>query len=174
MAHLIKKFLVFSLQVITTSCLLTSNTFAADLSKAERIKAPKAPLPGLTSPESFSGDTSKAPITVIQFWASWCTGCGVVMGQMMDTLSKNQKLGYVTVSLDESKDTAMKFFANKEEKSKQALQRSYLDASGASFAEQNGVESLPYLLVVDQKGVIIKRIKGHPTKSDLDNLTKQQ
>lgn len=159
---------------VLAALLLTSETgLAASSGKSEKIKAPKAPLPALVSSDSFSGDTSKAPLTVIQFWASWCTGCGVVMGQMTDLLNQNQKVGYVTVSLDETKDVAMKFFANKDEKTQKARNKSFLDASGASFAEQNGVESLPYLLVVDKQGSIIKRIKGHPTKADLELFTKK-
>jgi thioredoxin-related protein len=82
-------------------------------------------------------------------------------------------VAYVTVSLDESKDVAMKFFGNKSEKTQQSINRSYLDASGASYAEQNGVESLPYLIMVDKQGKIVKRIKGHPSKSDLELLSKK-
>ena len=140
---------------------------------AEKVKQPKSPLPALVTKNMFTGDTGKKSLTVIQFWASWCTGCGTVMGQMTDLVGKNSKLGYVTVSLDESKDVAMKFFSNKEEKAKSALPVSYLDASGAGFAEPNGVESLPYMIVVDKNGSVVKRIKGHPTKSDIEFLSKK-
>ena len=153
--------------------LLSDPGLAAGGSKAEKVKNPKSPLPGLVGTTSFSGDVNKNPLTVIQFWASWCTGCGTVMGQMTELLSKNPKLGYVTVSLDETKDVAMKFFTNKDVKARGALSTSYLDASGASFAEPNGVESLPYLIVVDKSGSIVKRIKGHPSKTDIDFLSKK-
>lgn len=152
--------------------MLSDPGLAAAGAKAEKVKAPKTALPALSSASTFSGDTSKSNLTVIQFWASWCTGCGTVMGQMTDILKKNKKLGYVSVSLDETKDVAMKFFTNKEEKAKGALPVSYLDASGASFAEPNGVESLPYLLVVDKSGSVLKRIKGHPSSADLEFLSK--
>lgn len=140
---------------------------------SEKLKAPKSPLPGLVGSGSFSAASTKNPLTVIQFWASWCTGCGTVMGQMTDLIGKNPKLGYMTVSLDETKDVAMKFFSNKDVKARGALSASYLDASGASFAEPNGVESLPYLIVMDKNGSIVKRIKGHPTKADIEFLSKK-
>ena len=162
------------LATITFGWLLLSDPgLAASSASAEKVKLPKTPLPGLVGSSAFSGDTAKKSLTVIQFWASWCTGCGTVMGQMTDLIGKNPKLGYVTISLDESKDVAMKFFSNKEEKTKSALNVSYLDASGAGFAEPNGVESLPYLIIVDKSGAVVRRIKGHPTKSDLDFLVKK-
>lgn len=153
--------------------MLSDPGLAAGPSKTEKVKNPKAPLPGLVGSTSFAGEINKNPLTVIQFWASWCTGCGTVMGQITDVISKNPKLGYVTVSLDETKDVAMKFFSNKDVKARGALSASYLDASGASFAEPNGVESLPYLIVVDKNGAIVKRIKGHPSKTDIDFLSKK-
>ncbi len=152
--------------------MLSDPGLAGNNPKMEKVKSPKNPLPALSTSASFSGDTSKNSLTVIQFWASWCTGCGTVMGQMTDILKKNKKLGYVSVSLDETKDVAMKFFSNKEEKAKGALPVSYLDASGASFAEPNGIESLPYLLIVDKNGSVLKRIKGHPSSADLEFLSK--
>jgi thiol-disulfide isomerase/thioredoxin len=161
------------LATITFSWLLLSDPGVANsATKTDQMKRPQKPLPGLVGSNSFQGITNKAPLTVIQFWASWCTGCGTVMGQMTDLKQKNTKLGYVTVSLDESKDVAMKFFSNKQKKEKAALPVSYLDASGTGFAEPNGVDSLPYLIVVDQSGAVVKRIKGHPTKADLEFLAK--
>jgi thiol-disulfide isomerase/thioredoxin len=159
------------LATITFGWLLLSDPGLA--ASTDKVKLPKTPLPGLVGAGSFAGNTGKKSLTVIQFWASWCTGCGTVMGQMTDLVGKNSKLGYVTISLDESKDVAMKFFLNKEDKAKSALPVSYLDASGAGFAEPNGVESLPYMIVVDKSGAVVKRIKGHPTKDDIDFLVKK-
>jgi len=161
------------LRALVTSLIATAFFSHPGFSATDLLKKPKAPLPSLNGGPSFAGETSKAPLTVVQFWASWCTGCGVVMGQMSDLISNRPDVGYVTVSLDESKDMAMKFFGNKPEKTQQALGRSYLDASGATYAEQNGVESLPYLILVDKQGKIVKRIKGHPSKTDLELLSKK-
>jgi thiol-disulfide isomerase/thioredoxin len=166
-----KKTFRVMLTVLVGWLMLSDPGLAAAGPKTEKVKAPKSALPALSSTTTFAGDTSKNNLTVIQFWASWCTGCGTVMGQMTDIMKKNKKLGYVSVSLDETKDVAMKFFTNKEEKAKGALPVSYLDASGASFAEPNGVESLPYLLVVDKSGSVLRRIKGHPSASDLEFLS---
>jgi len=161
------------LRTLVTSLIAMAFFSHPGFSATDLLKKPKAPLPSLNAGPSFAGETSKAPLTVVQFWASWCTGCGVVMGQMTDLISNRTDVGYVTVSLDESKDVALKFFGNKSEKAQQAIARSYLDASGASYAEQNGVESLPYLILVDKQGTIVKRIKGHPSKTDLELISKK-
>ena len=145
----------------------------AGFGSEEKVKAPKAPLKSLSGDATFAGDTSKSDVTVIQFWASWCTGCAVIMTQMTEVLATKPQTGYVTISLDETSETAMKYFANKPVAAKDVLKRSFLDASGQSFAELNSVDSLPYLLIVSKDGKIIKRVKGHPTKADLALLTKK-
>jgi thiol-disulfide isomerase/thioredoxin len=148
-------------------CLISSPALAG----ADKLLAPKKPLEALEGVSRFTGDVSGNEITVVQYWASWCTGCAVVMAEMTDLLAKRQGIGYVTVSLDDSRDLAMKFFANKSDIVKATINRAYLDPSGATFSEPVGVDSLPYLMFVRKDGTIVKRIKGHPTKSDLELLT---
>jgi thiol-disulfide isomerase/thioredoxin len=148
-------------------------TASAALAAEDKVKAPKSPLKSLSGDTKFVGDASKSDVTVIQFWASWCTGCSVVMAQMTDLLANQPHIGYVTVSLDEKADTAMKYFANKPGMTKDTISKSYLDASGQTFSELNGVDSLPYLLIVSKDGTVLKRVKGHPTKADLALLTRK-
>jgi thiol-disulfide isomerase/thioredoxin len=136
------------------------------------LKAAKVPLQSLTGSPAFTGAGLKSELTVIQFWASWCTGCAVVMAQMSEMLPKHPHVGYVSVTLDEKIAESMKFFANKSEITKKALPLSYIDPSGEAFSQLNGVDSLPYLILVNKEGKIIKRIVGHPTKDDLDLMTK--
>lgn len=158
--------IIKNLIALTVLC-MAGYGFGAD----DKIKAPKAPLKSIADGSTYAADTSKSDVTVIQFWASWCTGCGVVMTQMTDILATHPQTGYVTISLDETADIAMKFFANKPATTKDVIKRSFLDASGQSFAELNGIDSLPYLLIVNKDGKIIKRVKGHPTKADLALIT---
>lgn len=136
------------------------------------LKTPKVPLQSLTGSPAFTGDGFKHELTVIQFWASWCTGCAVVMAQMGEMLPKHPHVGYVSVTLDEKIAESLKYFSNKNEITKKALPLSYIDPSGEAFSQINGVDSLPYLILVNKEGKIIKRIVGHPTKSDLELMTK--
>jgi thiol-disulfide isomerase/thioredoxin len=150
-------------------------SFTSQLSWAagKTINAPKPQLQAIASTNVFQGDVSKSDVTVIQFWASWCTGCGVVMAQISELTAQHPTMGYVSVSLDETKETALKFFANKSPATQQMITKSFLDPSGQSFAELNHVESLPYLIVVDKSGHVLKRIQGHPSKSDVEFLIKK-
>lgn len=155
--------------LLAVMCLVSTPALAS----GDKLKTPKKALESLEGESRFSGDLSGREITAVQFWASWCTGCATVMADISQLLSTRQDIGYVTVSLDESRDVALKFFANKSEIVRSNLKRSYLDPSGGLFAEAMGVESLPYLIFVRKDGTIVKRIKGHPSKSDLDFLTKK-
>lgn len=133
-------------------------------------------LPKPTNPlQSLVGDTEllatkRGDLVIYQFWASWCAGCGQVMPQIAKILEGKPQVSYVSISIDENKDLALKFFANKPEAAKFALPKSYLDSSGKNFAEPSGVDSLPYLIVTDKNGTVIKRFKGHPNQQELEKL----
>ena len=137
------------------------------MANGDKLGTPKKHLEALDGGSKFSGELAGRDLTVVQYWASWCTGCAVVMGEISDIVKTRQDIGYVTISLDETRDVAMKFFANKSEVVQSTIKRSYLDPSGMTFAEAAGVDSLPYLMLVGKDGTILKRIKGHPTKSDM-------
>jgi thiol-disulfide isomerase/thioredoxin len=161
-AHVIKK-IVMMIGLMATSV----------MASPDKLAAPQKPLTALDGGSQFSGEFSGRAVTVVQYWASWCTGCAVVMGEISEILQSRKDIGYVTISLDETREVAMKFFGNKSELVQSAIKRSYLDPSGAMFAERAGVDSLPYLMFVGKDGTIIKRIKGHPTKADLALLRTQ-
>ena len=155
--------------VIASLLLSASSGFAGE----DKIKSPKTRLPSLTGNSTFAGDSFREDLTIIQFWASWCTGCAAVMSQINELLPNHPDVGYVSISLDETKDVALKYFVNKSETTRKAVKNSFLDASGETFSQLNGVETLPYLLIVDKHGLILKRILGHPTKDDLELITKK-
>lgn len=115
----------------------------------------------------------KGDVVIYQFWASWCTGCGLVMSQLGKTLENYPKVSYVSVSLDETKDMALKFFANKPDAAKFALSKSFLDDSGKYFAEGSKVDSLPYVIIAKRDGTVIKRFKGHPSQQELESVLKK-
>jgi thiol-disulfide isomerase/thioredoxin len=159
---------VFRKSVVILCMTLGANT---GYSSEAKLKVPKMGLPSLSGGAVFNGANFKSDVTVIQFWASWCVGCAVVMSQMSEILVQHPDLGYVSISLDEAPAVALKYFSNKNETTKKALNFSYLDASGEMFSAPNGVDTLPYLIVVDKQGTIIKRIQGHPTKADVELFT---
>jgi thiol-disulfide isomerase/thioredoxin len=145
-----------------------SDTFAA----GDKLAKPSKPLPALSGSGQLAG-VDKGDLVIYQFWASWCTGCGTVMSQLGKTLESFPKVAYVSVSLDETKDVALKFFANKPDAAKFALSKSYLDDSGKYFAEASKVDSLPYVIVAKKDGTILKRFKGHPSQQELESLLKK-
>ena len=159
----------FLRSIVFAIAALTSSEVFAD---ADKLVKPSKPLPSLTG-NSQLASVDKGDLVLYQFWASWCTGCGNVMAQLSKTLESYPKVSYVSVSLDETKDVALKFFANKPEAAKFALSKSFLDDSGKYFAEPSKVDSLPYVILAKKDGTIIKRFKGHPSQQDLESLLKK-
>jgi thiol-disulfide isomerase/thioredoxin len=153
-------------------CALTFFAAGNLLAAVDQIPKPSKPLPALSGTTQFA-EAAKGDLVIYQFWASWCTGCGNVMAQLAKTLEAHPNVSYVAISLDETKDVALKFFANKPEAAKFALSRSYLDDSGKYFAEPSKVDSLPYIIIAKKDGTVIKRFKGHPAQQELESLLKK-
>ncbi len=134
------------------------------------MKSPAKPLAAISGDAKFDGNYSADDVTVVQFWASWCVGCAEVMAEMSGILQTRKDIGFVSISLDETKELAVKYFANKSDIVKATMPRAFLDPSGALFSEANSVDSLPYLIFVKKDGTVLRRVAGHPKKSDMDFL----
>lgn len=159
---------IASFMLLLSMFVSSSTAFAS----TDKLAKPSIPLPALAGAAQLTG-VQKGDLVIYQFWASWCTGCGEVMTQLGKTLQSFPKVSYVSISLDETKDVALKFFANKPEAAKFALSKSYLDDSGKYFAEASKVDSLPYVIIAKKDGTIIKRFKGHPAQQELESLLKK-
>lgn len=99
---------------------------------------------------SVAEEVAKHKVTVIDFWASWCAPCLNEMPNMV-ALYANQKdngLGIIGISLDNDYD---KWQEAVERFGMEWLQLSELRGWESTPARQNGVNSIPYTIVVDSK-----------------------
>ena len=108
-------------------------------------------------------------VTVIEFFAAWCEGCSAVM-QKLEKISSGGSGQFKVVSVDETVSQARGYFKRKPE-IKHLRKIAYFDKE-ASFAEQLGVESLPAVFVIGKDGRVIKKVHGHPTEQDYQQIRK--
>jgi hypothetical protein len=114
------------------------------------------------------GETlSKHDVTLVQFWASWCVGCGEVMVEMSQRTKKDPSLGFASVSIDEDMATARGYFASKPNDVKKAMNFVLLDAGGEKVATSLNISELPYLVVATNDGRVHESFRGHPRPEDL-------
>jgi thiol-disulfide isomerase/thioredoxin len=128
----------------------------------------KLPLVGSKQKKSASEILKGKKVSIVQFWASWCVGCGEVMADLAERSKKDTSVGFVTVSLDEDMPTAVRYFKAKPEAVRQALPNALLDKAGEKVAEPLSIKSLPALAILGSDGSIAQIINGHPKAEELD------
>lgn len=107
-------------------------------------------------PMSIMQEIGRNKITIIDFWASWCGPCRNEMPHMVALYDKYKAkgLGIVGISLDNKQkdwETATKTLGIK------WPQMSDLKGWDNAAARMFNIRSIPQVIVVDQKGVILKK-----------------
>lgn len=121
---------------------------------------------------SIMSEVGKNKITIIDFWASWCSPCRQEMPFMVELYNtyKEQGLGIVGISLDEDADAW--------QLATQKLgitwpQMSDLKGWNNAAAQQFSVNSIPHTIVVDQQGKILRRgLRGEALKEFVESQLK--
>lgn len=114
------------------------------------------------------GDTlGKYDVTVIQFWASWCVGCGEMMSELAKRTKVDSSVGYASVSIDEDLATAQRYFKSKPADVKAAIPNALLDEEGNKIASPLKITTLPYVLVATKDGRVRESVAGHPKPAEL-------
>lgn len=121
------------------------------------------PLPAGRTPsgEELHYDPNQYAYTLVEFWASWCWPCRYVNPRWNDMLASYRSKGFqiLGVSLDEDSTEWNKAIAD--DKLIDWLHISdFEDPRHGGNATTYGIQSIPYNLLIDGKGLIIhKNIK---------------
>lgn len=108
---------------------------------------------------------------VMQFWASWCEGCGDVMGDVAPIVAKYEGALFLPISVDESIGEAKGYFKKQKDDVKALEAKSYLDLD-AKLASALKVEALPAIAIVDEHGKVVRSYTGHLDAKQLGEIQK--
>lgn len=138
--------------------------------------APKAlpssfQLKSLKGKASLDADDLKGKTVVLQFWASWCEGCGKVMGILAPIVAEYKDALFVPVSVDESMNDAKTYFKKQDPAVRPLEAKAYLDQD-AALATALKIEALPSVAIVNGKGKVLKSYTGHLSKSQIAEIKK--
>jgi peroxiredoxin len=149
-------------------------TFSLSIFSAPTAAKDSESLPANFKLRGLEGGTVQSAdlegkLLVIQFWASWCQGCGGVMGDLNSLLKNNKDVKFMPVSVDESIAEARSYFGHQRADVKPLRKIAYLDVD-AKLASELSITALPAVIVVDRKGRVIQRLVGHPTKKQISEI----
>lgn len=126
--------------------------------------APAWKLKDLNGNEVSSSDF-KGKVVMIDFWATWCPPCRMMIPGMVELQEKykDQGLVIVGVSLDEQGPSVVKSF-NKE------FQVNYTSLMGTEEVVRafGGVQGIPTSFLIDREGRIVSRHVGYVSKEKLE------
>lgn len=155
------------------AALTTLGITFAPISAAQTRSVPLNPsLPFVNGKGSTSmgANLKKYDLTIIQFWASWCVGCGDVMAQLAKRSKQDSTVGYSSISIDEDMPTARRYFASKPPEVKAAMPNALLDAGGERIATPLKIKSLPVVIIAARDGQVVELIAGHPKPQQLTDI----
>lgn len=106
---------------------------------------------------SLSSLIGKDKLTMVDFWASWCSPCRSSNPKLKEIYNENKSkgLGVVGITLDEDKDSWLK--AVKDDK----LEWDQIATFNANdIHSQYGISGIPTYLLIDKNGIIRKKDSG--------------
>ncbi len=103
---------------------------------------------------SVKEEITKHKITIVDFWASWCSPCMQEVPSMVDLYNKykNKGLGIIGISLDKDEQT---WKSTVESMHMNWTHVSDLQGWNNIAAQALGVNSIPFIIIVDNKGTIL-------------------
>lgn len=150
---------------------------AATEVKAEEQKAADV-IADFTQPDVDGKEVSAYSVikanklTIVDFWASWCPPCVAEIPNIKKIYDEynGKGLGILGVSLDKEAD-AWKGAIKKYEMTWNHV--SDLKGWENAAAQQFGVQSIPFMMVVDSEGkVVAKDVRGEALKEVIENYFK--
>ena len=138
-----------------------------------------APKVGQPAPDFTLSDAAGSPIklsalkgkvVLLDFWATWCTGCKVEIPWYIEFENRYGKdgLAAIGVSMDEDGWNSVKPFLQEHK-----INYPVVIATPQLANEYGGLPSLPVTLLIDRSGNIAESHAGMVNKDEFENKIKQ-
>ena len=121
-------------------------------------------------PTSVIGVVKQHKFTIIDFWASWCNPCHTEMSFMRQLYAdfSAKGLGIIGISLDDHAEDWQKAITDLK---MEWTQLSDLKGRDADVARAFRIHAIPYMVVVDSVGTILKKgLRGDDLREYIDGL----
>ena len=116
--------------------------------------------------EQVGLESIRGRLTVVNFWATWCPPCIEEMPELSRFHEEHSPKGIKVVGLAVDSPSNVREFLSSRNFSYPLL---VTGGSGSELAKKlgNSAEALPYTVMIDEKGSVIKQKVGKLTEKDL-------
>ena len=129
-------------------------------------------LPGFKLPDVDGNDVSFADITgnsvtIVSFWATWCSPCKEEMKKLNELYNKYKDRGlqYIAINQDDQKSVSkVKAFVNAQNYGFTVL----LDTDKKIFESFNGKDEIPYTIILNKNKDIVSSHTGFKTGDEVN------
>jgi thiol-disulfide isomerase/thioredoxin len=123
------------------------------------------------SGKSYSMNSFKGKVVLLNLWASWCSGCKKEMPEFYKLQkSMGSKFKIVAVTIDKNSADAKSFLASVNKKTHMKTPFVVLHNPSKSLARAYKAQGMPSSYLIDKKGIIRAVIVGSLNHNDIVQL----
>ena len=122
------------------------------------------------SGKSYSMNSFKGKVVLLNLWASWCSGCKKEMPEFYKLQKSMRGFKIVAVNIDKNSDDAKSFLASVNKKTGMKTPFVVLHNPSKSLAKAYKAQAMPSSYLIDKKGIIRAVIIGSLNSSDIKEL----
>lgn len=155
--------------LLICSFLLSSSAFADSLPSPKKtevdflsLEQPFSDLKGINHRLSDWRDK----LLVVNFWASWCRPCVDELSDLNQIQAENSRIQIVGIST-ETFDETHRFIMLSDEEMRYPILIGEKKAMDMAYKLGNKNQTIPFTVVIDHKGKVIKQINGRINKAEL-------
>jgi len=134
--------------------------------------APDFQLPDLDGSKTYSLKDFRGKVILLNFWASWCTGCKAEMPEFIKLQEEYKEKGFliVAVNVDRNPEKAKKFLKGLEELTGRKVNFLVLHDGGKKVIRKYKPIGMPSSYLIDKGGVLVKYFPSSFTEENIGTL----
>ncbi len=136
--------------------------------------APDFQLPDLDGTKTYSLEDFRGKVILLNFWASWCTGCKAEMPEFIKLQEDYKDRGFliVAVNVDRNPEKAKKFLRGLEEITGRKINFLVLYDGKKRVIKKYRPVGMPSSYLIDRNGVLVKYFPSSFTEENIGVLKK--